>query len=157
MEAGPRALGNRSILMIPLRPENKDVINACVKYREAFRPFAPAMLFESINDYLVKGREEPYMITSFDVKPEKQSKIPAVVHVDGTSRPQTVRREVNPRYYDLIKTFGKLTGESVILNTSFNVKGEPIICHPREAVRCYFDTGLDILVLGDFILKKPGV
>jgi len=156
MEAGPRALGNRSILMSPLRPENKDLINACVKYREAFRPFAPAMLCESIDDYLVNGREEPYMITSFDVKKEKQDKIPAVVHVDGTSRPQTVRREINPRYYDVIKTFGDLTGESVILNTSFNVKGEPIICHPREAIKCFFDTGLDVLVLGDFLLKKPG-
>ena len=156
MEAGPRALGNRSILMSPLRPENKDLINACVKYREAFRPFAPAMLYEAVGDYLVNAREEPYMITSFDVKPEKQDKIPAVVHVDGTSRPQTVRREVNQRYYDLIKNFGSITGENVILNTSFNVKGEPIICHPREAIKCFFDTGLDILVLGDFILKKPG-
>lgn len=157
MEAGPRALGNRSILMSPLRPENKDLINACVKYREAFRPFAPAMTYESVDTYLVKSREEPYMITSFDVKPEKQDKIPAVVHVDGTSRPQTVRRETNQRYYDLIKNFGELTGESVILNTSFNVKGEPIICHPREAIKCFIDTGLDVLVLGDFILKKPVV
>jgi carbamoyltransferase len=157
MEAGPRALGNRSILMSPLRPENKDLINACVKYREAFRPFAPAMLYEAVDDYLINAREEPYMITSFEVKPEKQDKIPAVVHVDGTSRPQTVRRETNPRYYDLIKSFGELTGENVILNTSFNVKGEPIICHPREAIKCFFDTGLDVLVLGDFILKKPGV
>lgn len=155
MEAGPRALGNRSILMSPLRAENKDIINACVKYREAFRPFAPAMLYESVDDYLINAREEPYMITSFEVKPEKQSRIPAVVHVDGTSRPQTVRREANPRYYDLIKAFGELTGETVILNTSFNVKGEPIICHPREAIRCFFDTGLDVLVLGDFLLKKP--
>jgi len=157
MEAGPRALGNRSILMSPLRPENKDLINACVKYREAFRPFAPAMLYEAVDDYLINAREEPYMITSFEVKPEKQEKIPAVVHVDGTSRPQTVRRETNPRYYDLIKSFGELTGENVILNTSFNVKGEPIICHPREAIKCFFDTGLDVLVLGDFILKKQGV
>jgi carbamoyltransferase len=131
------------------------LINACVKYREAFRPFAPAMLYEAVDDYLVNGREEPYMITSFDVKPEKQDKIPAVVHVDGTSRPQTVRRETNPRYYDLIKSFGNITGENVILNTSFNVKGEPIICHPREAIKCFFDTGLDVLVLGDFLLKKP--
>lgn len=155
MEAGPRALGNRSILMSPLRAENKDLINACVKYREAFRPFAPAMLYDSIDEYLINAREEPYMITSFDVKPEKQDKVPAVVHVDGTSRPQTVRREVNPRYYDLIKSFGDITGENVILNTSFNVKGEPIICHPREAIKCFFDTGLDVLVLGDFLLTKP--
>lgn len=157
MEAGPRALGNRSILMSPLRPENKDLINACVKYREAFRPFAPAMLYEVVDDYLVNAREEPYMITSFDVKPEKQDNIPAVVHVDGTSRPQTVRREMNQRYYDLIKNFGAITGENVVLNTSFNVKGEPIICHPREAIKCFFDTGLDVLVLGDFVLKKPSL
>ena len=114
-------------------------------------------MLEVVDDYLVNAREEAYMITSFDVKPEKQDKIPAVVHVDGTSRPQTVRREVNQRYYDVIKNFGAITGENVILNTSFNVKGEPIICHPREAIKCFFDTGLDVLVLGDFILKKPGV
>jgi carbamoyltransferase len=105
---------------------------------------------------MINAREEPYMITSFDVKPDKQDKIPAVVHVDGTSRPQTVRREVNPRYYDLIEAFGKRTGENLILNTSFNVKGEPIVCHPREAIKCFMDTGLDVLVLGDFLLKKPG-
>ena len=157
MEAGPRALGNRSIVMSPLRAENKDLINACVKYREAFRPFAPSMLADKVDDYLVKGREEPYMITSFDVKEEKKDKIPAVVHVDGTSRPQTVRREVNPRYYDLIKAFGDLTGENVVLNTSFNVKGEPIICHPREAIRCFFDTGLDVLVMENFLLKKSNI
>ena len=156
MEAGPRALGNRSITMSPLKAENKDLINACVKYREPFRPFAPSLLYESVGEYMINAREEPYMITSFDVKPDKQDKIPAVVHVDGTSRPQTVRREVNPRYYDLIEAFGKRTGENIILNTSFNVKGEPIVCNPREAIKCFMDTGLDVLVLGDFLLKKPG-
>jgi carbamoyltransferase len=156
MESGPRALGNRSILMSPLRAENKDIINACVKYREAFRPFCPALLYEAAGDYLLAPREEPYMITSFDVTPDKAPKIPAVVHVDQTLRPQTVRREVNPRFYDLIKAFGDLTGEYIILNTSFNVKGEPIICHPREAVRCFFDTGLDCLIMGNYLLRKPG-
>jgi carbamoyltransferase len=156
MEAGPRALGNRSILMSPLRAEHKDVINACVKYREAFRPFCPSLLAEKAGDYFVNSREEPYMITSFEVKPEKRERIPAVVHVDHTARPQTVRREDNPRYYDLIQKFGELTGEPILLNTSFNIRGEPIVCHPREAIRCFFDTGLEVLALGGFLLKKPG-
>ena len=155
MESGPRALGNRSILMSPLRAEHKDLINACVKYREAFRPFCPSILHEYRDEYLVGSRDEPFMITSFDVKPEKATRIPAVVHVDGTARPQTVRREDNPVYYDTIKAFGDLTGEYVVLNTSFNVKGEPIICHPREAIKCFFDTGIDLLVLGNFVLRKP--
>jgi carbamoyltransferase len=137
MEAGPRALGNRSILMSPLRAEHKDIINACVKYREAFRPFCPSLLAEKVDDYFVNGREEPYMITSFEVKPEKRDRIPAVVHVDHTARPQTVRRDDNPRYYDLIQKFGELTGEPILLNTSFNIRGEPIVCHPREAIRCF--------------------
>ena len=154
MEAGPRSLGNRSILMSPLRSENKDIINACVKYREAFRPFCPSLLYEKQDEYLVNAREEPFMITSFEVKAERKCAIPAVVHVDGTARPQTVRRETNPLYYDLIKMFGELTGQYAILNTSFNVKGEPIICNPREAIRCFYDTGLDYLIMGHYILKK---
>ena len=157
MESGPRALGHRSILMSPLRAEHKDIINAAVKYREAFRPFCPSLLWERADDYLVDCREEPYMITSFDVRPEKRDAIPAVVHVDGTVRPQTVRRETNPMYWELISRFEDLTGEAVILNTSFNVKGEPVICTPREAIRCFFDTGLDVLIMGNFVLTKPGV
>lgn len=154
MEAGPRALGHRSILMSPLYAENKNMINACVKYREAFRPFAPAILYDKAENYLMNFREEPFMITSFDVKPEKHNKIPAVVHVDGTSRPQTIRKEIDPLYYDLIQKFGEITGEFVLLNTSFNVKGEPIICTPREAIKCFYDTGLDILVMGNYVLEK---
>ncbi len=157
MEAGPRALGNRSILMSPLRAEHKDVINSCVKYREAFRPFCPSLLAQRSDDYFVGAREEPFMITSFDVRPEKRDLIPAVVHTDHTARPQTVRREDNPLYYDLIERFGELTGEPILLNTSFNVRGEPIVCHPREAIRCFFDTGLDVLALGGFLLTKPGL
>jgi carbamoyltransferase len=157
METGPRALGNRSILMSPLRAEHKDIINACVKYREAFRPFCPSLLDERTSEYLVNPREEPFMITSFEVRPEKAGRIPAVVHVDQTVRPQTVHREQNPRYHELISTFEKLTGEGIILNTSFNIKGEPIICHPREAIRCFFDTGLDVLIMGNYLLRKPGV
>jgi carbamoyltransferase len=157
MEDGPRALGNRSILMSPLRAENKDLINAKVKYREAFRPFCPAMLAETAHEYLIGARDERFMITAFDVRPEKKSRIPAVVHVDGTARPQFVHRDTNPRYYDLIKEFARLTGESAILNTSFNVKGEPIVCSPRHAVKCFFDTGLDVLILGNCVVEKPAL
>ncbi|MBN1167435.1 MAG: hypothetical protein JXA44_09955 [Methanospirillaceae archaeon] len=156
MESGPRALGNRSILMSPLKAENKDIINACVKYREAFRPFTPSMIHEVSDTYLLDAREESFMVTSFTVKEGIKERIPAVVHVDNTARPQMVKRESNPKYYDLIKKFGDITGEYVLLNTSFNIKGEPIICNPREAIRCFFDTGLDALVLGDYLLTKPG-
>ena len=155
MESGPRALGNRSILMSPLRPENKDIINAKVKYREKFRPFCPSLLYEKRDDYLVNARDECFMVTSFEVKDEKKEKIPAVVHVDGTARPQMIKKEVNPLYYQLIEEVEKITGEAIILNTSFNIRGEPIVCHPREAIRCFYDTGLDVLVLGNFIVEKP--
>lgn len=154
MEYGPRALGARSILMDPRRAENKDIINASVKYREPFRPFCPSMLAEAVDEYLVKGRPEPYMITSFNVPPDKAQEIPAVVHVDGTARPQTVDRETNSRYWRLIKRFGEITGVPVILNTSFNIKGDPIICTPADAVRCFFDTGMHVLVIGDFLVQK---
>jgi carbamoyltransferase len=154
MESGPRALGNRSILMSPLRAENKDIINALVKFREGFRPFCPSLLYERRHDYLDDCRDEFFMITSFDVKKEKQAGIPAVVHVDGTVRPQMVRREINPRYWELINEFGKLTGEYIILNTSFNIMGEPIIDNPQQAIRCFFDGGLDALVLGNYLLQK---
>ncbi len=154
MESGPRALGNRSILMSANKPEYKDIINARVKFREPFRPFCPSLLTEYRESYLVNSREEPFMITSFDVQPEKRDKVPAVVHVDGTARPQTVRREINPCYWSLIHRFGELTGEYMILNTSFNIKGEPIICHPREAIRCFYDSGIDVLILGGVILEK---
>ena len=154
MESGPRALGNRSILMSPLKEENKDIINAKVKFREAFRPFCPSLLWESRADYLVDPRDEFYMITSFDVRPDKRLKIPAVVHVDGTARPQMVKRETNPQYWELIYEFGQLTGEPIVLNTSFNIKGEPIINTPREAIRCFYDGGLDALFLGNYLLEK---
>jgi carbamoyltransferase len=157
MEAGPRALGGRSILMSPLHADNKDRINAKVKYREAFRPFCPSMLAEHRDTYLVNARDERFMITSFEVQDSKRESIPAVVHVDNTVRPQLVYRETNARYYDLIKAFGERTGEYLVLNTSFNVKGEPIVCHPREAIKCFFDTGLEALVLGSFVILKPNL
>ncbi len=155
MESGPRALGNRSILMSPLKKENKDIINAKIKYREKFRPFCPSMLYDKKDEYLVNSREEAFMVTSFEVKKNKIDKIPAVVHEDRTARPQMIKKEVNSLFYELITEFGKITGEYVILNTSFNIRGEPIVCHPREAIRCFYDTGLDVLVLGNYIIEKP--
>lgn len=154
MEAGPRALGNRSILMSPLKAENKDTINASVKYREAFRPFCPSLLEEKREDYLEASRDERYMITAFNVTEAKRDAIPAVVHVDGSLRPQTVNKDINPRYHALIKAFGDITGEYILLNTSFNVMGEPIVCSPSEAIRCFFNSGLDYLVLGDYLIGK---
>jgi carbamoyltransferase len=155
MESGPRALGNRSILMSANKAENKDIINARVKFREAFRPFCPSLLWEKRAEYLEKARDEFFMITSFTCTPARRAKVPAVVHADATLRPQTVKREYNPRFWSLIKEFDRLTGEALVLNTSFNVMGEPIVNHPREAIRCFYDCGLDCLVLGDFVLEKP--
>jgi len=154
MESGPRALGARSILMSANRAENKDIINARVKFREAFRPFCPSMLWEKKEDYLEKARDEFFMITSFTCQPSKCKQVPAVVHADHTLRPQTVKQGFNRRFWNLINEFGKLTGEYLLLNTSFNVMGEPIVNHPREAIRCFYDNGLDVLVLGDFVLEK---
>ena len=154
MESGPRALGHRSILMSAAQGANKDVLNARVKFREGFRPFCPSILSDRKDAYLKGGREENFMMTSFDVTDEKRDAVPAVVHVDGTVRPQTVARDANPRYYDLIQHFGDLTGEYLVLNTSLNIRGEPIACHPRDAISCFFDTGLDALVIDDFILTK---
>lgn len=154
MESGPRALGNRSILMSPLTAENKDVINAKVKFREAFRPFCPSLLWDKKEEYLENVRDEFFMITSFTCKEEKRSKIPAVVHADGTLRPQTVKKGYNERYWNLINEFGNLTGEYVLLNTSFNVMGEPIALGPREAIRCFYDNGIDVLVIGNYVIEK---
>ena len=157
MEAGPRALGNRSILMSPIDPANKDRINAKVKYREKFRPFCPSILDTAYEDYLVNPREELFMVSSFEANEDKIDRIPAVVHKDGTARPQKVYEENNPRYYNLIKNFGEITGEPILLNTSFNIKGEPIVCNPREAIKCFYDTGLDILVVGNYLIKKSNI
>lgn len=154
MEAGPRALGNRSILMSPTNRMNKDAINAWVKFREGFRPFCPSILYEKRDLYIKDGRDEFFMITSFDMIQAKIDKVPAVVHVDGTVRPQFVRKATNPKYWELINKFGELTGEYAVLNTSFNIKGEPIINHPREALRCFFDSGLDGIFIDCFYLKK---
>jgi carbamoyltransferase len=157
MESGPRALGNRSILMDPRRVENKALINAKVKFREAFRPFCPSILAAKAFEYLVNPRDERFMASSFSVKKEYRLKMPAVVHVDGTTRPQFVHREEHPLYYELIEHFGKKTGVYALLNTSFNVKGEPIVCTPRDALRTFFDSGLDVLIMNQFVVKKPSL
>jgi carbamoyltransferase len=154
MESGPRALGSRSILMSPCQRNNKDIINARVKYREAFRPFCPSVLFEDYQDILDGARPEYFMITSFDAKLGMGKKIPAVVHVDGTVRPQMVTKDTNPLYWNVINEFKKYSGIGAILNTSFNIMGEPIVCNPYEAIRCFFGSGMDCLSIGNYVLEK---
>jgi carbamoyltransferase len=156
MESGPRALGNRSILMAPTPAQNKDRINAMVKFRESFRPFCPSILWEERAKYLLDARDEHFMITSFDVNPSYRGNLAAVVHVDGTVRPQMVTREMNDRFWSLIKNFGERTGIFAVLNTSMNVKGEPIVNTPSEAVRLFFDSGLDAIFLGRLLVRKTG-
>ena len=154
MEIGPRALGSRSILANPLLPNMKDKINAEVKFREAFRPFAPATIREAKNDFFDLYVETPFMLNVCNVLKEKQSVIPAVTHIDGSARLQTVAKDLHPRYYEIIKKFGEKTGTPVVLNTSFNIQGEPLVESPQDAIRCFFSTGLDVLIIGDYILTK---
>lgn len=154
MEIGPRALGNRSILCDPTLPHMRDKINAEVKHREAYRPFAPSAAAERAHEFFDIDVEAPFMLKVCAVRPEKRSLLPAITHVDGSARLQTVRREINPRYHRLISEFAKLSGVPVVLNTSFNIMGEPIVESPLQALRCYFSTGIDVLVLGDFIVDK---
>lgn len=154
MEWGPRALGNRSILADPRDAQAGQRVNVAVKYRDPWRPFAPSMLAEAAADYLVDPFFSPFMITTFHVRDERRSEIPSVVHADGTTRPQMVTRETNPRYYDLIRAFGDLTGTPVLLNTSFNLKGEPIVNTPLDALRTFFSSGLDVLVMENYLLTK---
>jgi carbamoyltransferase len=125
-----------------------------VKFREGWRPFAPSCLHEKAKHYFHPDYESPFMILTFDVIPEKRSVIPAVTHADNTARVQTVRRDVNPRYWELISEFEKLTGVPVIMNTSFNLKGEPIVCTPKDAIRTFFSSGLDFLVMGSYVVAK---
>jgi carbamoyltransferase len=148
-EMGPRALGNRSILADPRRPEMRDVLNAKVKQREPFRPFAPAVLVERASEFFEIDQPDPFMTLAPRVRAESRDRIPAAVHVDGTGRIQTVERSSNPRYYGLIEAFGRLTGVPILLNTSFN-RSEPIVASPADAIQCYLKSGMDVLVLGDF-------
>jgi carbamoyltransferase len=154
-EMGPRALGNRSILADPRRPDMRDVLNAKVKQREPFRPFAPAVLVERAAEFFEITQPDPFMTLAPRVRPESRDRIPAAVHVDGTGRIQTVERTSNPRYYGLIEEFGRLTGVPVLLNTSFN-RSEPIVASPRDAVECYLKSGMDVLVLGDYYVSGRG-
>ncbi len=152
-EWGPRALGNRSIVADPRRPEMKEVLNQRIKHREIFRPFAPSILAESTGEWFEKSYPSPFMTLAYSVRPEKRDKIPAPTHVDGTGRLQTVTRDANPRYWNLIKAFEQLTGVPVVLNTSFN-DNEPIVCRPEEALDCFQRTQMDALVLGDFLITR---
>lgn len=154
MEIGPRALGSRSILADPTLPGMKDKINAEVKHREAYRPFAPSATVEGYREFFDIEVEAPFMLKVCDVKPDKRDLLPAITHVDGSARLHTVRPEINPRYHGLISRFGELSGVPVVLNTSFNIMGEPIVESPVQAVRCFYSTGLDALVIGDFVLYK---
>jgi len=153
MEWGPRALGNRSIVVDPRRSEMKDVLNERIKRREPFRPFAPSILLDKVGDYFEKSYPDPFMIKVYPVKPDKRALIPAVTHVDGTGRLQTVRKEDNPLYWRLIKEFEKITGVPVLLNTSFN-ENEPIVCTPEEAINCFLRTRMDVLVMGNHMIRK---
>lgn len=154
LEFGPRALGNRSILANPCLPEMKDVLNRRVKFREGFRPFAPIVLEERCGEYFDKDHPNPYMLLVYSVLPEKRSVIPAVTHVDGTGRIQTVSRSENPELWDLLTAFDRLTGVPVLINTSFNVKGEPIVCTPFDAVDSFRRADMDYLVIGPYIVAK---
>jgi carbamoyltransferase len=174
MEFGPRALGGRSIIGDPRSPKMQSVMNLKIKYRESFRPFAPSVLQEKVSEWFDMNAESPYMLLVAPVKEDKRidipdekkdlfgidllnvprSQIPAITHVDYSARIQTVRKETNPRYYDLIQEFEKITGCPVIINTSFNVRGEPIVCRPEEAYLCFMRTEMDTLVLENFVLDK---
>ena len=154
---GPRALGNRSILMSPMGDENKDRLNLRVKHRESFRPFAPAVLEERANEFFEIDVESPYMLFICDVKKEKRNLLPAITHVDGSARLQTLTKNRNGRFYDLVKQFGKDTGVPVLLNTSFNVNGEPIVETPENAINCFINTDIDALLIENFILIKLNI
>jgi carbamoyltransferase len=174
MEFGPRALGHRSILGDPRSPKMQSTMNLKIKYRESFRPFAPSVLREKVSEWFELNVDSPYMLLVAEVKKDKQipmtkeqeklfgieklniprSKIPAVTHVDYSARIQTVHKETNLRYWKLIKKFEKLTGCPVLINTSFNVRGEPIVCTPEDSYRCFMRTEMDILVIDNFLLYK---
>ena len=158
MEWGPRALGNRSILASATKAKMKDIINTKVKKREMFRPFAPVVLEEYARDYFKLGKKSiilgKYILIVIPFKEKGKKEVPATVHVDGSGRLQTIARRDNPLYYDLIKTYMKKTNIPIIINTSFNVRGEPIVCTPEEAVNCFLSTGIDVLVIDNFVVTK---
>jgi carbamoyltransferase len=154
MEWGPRALGNRSIIADPRSKNIKDIINSKIKRRESFRPFAPSVLFEEVNNWFLNFKdEEPFMSRVMEFYDNKKELVPGVVHIDGTGRLQTINKEQNPRYYKLIKYFFNLTGVPMILNTSFN-ENEPIVLNPEQALNCYLRTEMDILVLNNWVITR---
>ena len=153
MEWGPRALGNRSILGDPRRADMKDILNAKIKRRESFRPFAPSILREAVGEWFEQDDDVPFMMQVFQVRDEKRALIPAVTHVDGSGRLQTVHRETNPLYHKLISAFGSLTSVPLVLNTSFN-ENEPVVCRPEEALDCFLRTRMDVLVLGNYFVQR---
>lgn len=153
MEWGARALGNRSILGDPRRPDMKDILNLKIKRRESFRPFAPSIIREAVADWFEEDHDVPFMMQAFRIREEKRSAIPAVTHVDGSGRLQTVTRNTNPLYYKLIREFAEITGVPVLLNTSFN-ENEPVVCHPREALECFLRTKMDVLVIGEYLVER---
>jgi carbamoyltransferase len=153
MEWGPRALGNRSILGDPRRADMKNILNRKIKRRESFRPFAPSVLREAVADWFERDEDVPFMLQVFPIRPERRGQIPAVTHVDGTGRLQTVDRRSNARYYAVIESFFRLTGVPMVLNTSFN-ENEPLVCRPEEALDCFLRTKMDVLVLGNCLLRR---
>lgn len=154
MEFGPRALGARSILASPLHGAMQERLNA-IKDREDFRPVAPVVLEEVADDWFVDARRSPFMLFVNDVRADRGDRIPAVRHVDGTARIQTVTRDQHPLYYDLLHAFAARTGVPILVNTSFNTRGEPVVCTPRDAIECFWTSPLDALVIGSFLLEKP--
>jgi carbamoyltransferase len=153
MEWGPRALGNRSILGDPRRADMKSILNLKIKRRESFRPFAPSVLREAVSDWFVRDDDVPFMLQVIPIRPERREQIPAVTHVDGSGRLQTVDRASNPLYYSLIQAFSRLTGVPMVLNTSFN-ENEPVVCRPQEALDCFLRTKMDLLVLGNQLVRR---
>jgi carbamoyltransferase len=152
-EWGPRALGNRSILADPRRAEMKNILNRRIKHRESFRPFAPSILAESAGEFVDNAHPSPFMTFAYPLRPDKRQALPAATHVDGTCRLQTVAHDENPRYWKLIREFAKLTGTPAVINTSFN-DNEPIVCAPGEAIDCFQRTHMDVLVMGNYIVRK---
>jgi carbamoyltransferase len=153
MEWGARALGNRSIVADPRRADMREIINTRIKFRERFRPFAPSVLEEALDDYFVGGVPDPFMLQVYPVRPDKRAVVPAITHVDGSGRLQTVSLRSNPRYYNLIKAFGRLSGVPMLLNTSFN-ENEPIVLTPAQALDCFLRTSMDVLVIGRHALER---
>ena len=156
MEWGARALGNRSILADPRRADMRDIINTRIKFRERFRPFAPSIAEEALDDYFVSAAADPFMLQVYPIRPERRANVPAITHVDGSGRVQTVSPRSNPRYYNLIKAFERQTGVPMLLNTSFN-ENEPIVLTPNQALDCFLRTRMDVLVMGRHVLERARV